>query len=395
MKRYFGLLCLTVATLTLLSSCLKGKDDDAAQAIYNDMAISAFSLGTLNHYLHTTSSTGADSIYKVALSGSSYNFVIDQVGRRIFNPDSLPIGTDVAHVVCTLTTYNNGVALLESTTNADSLIYYSSSDSIDFSVPRKVRVYAYGSNLYSTYTISVNVHKQEANELNWNQMAALTDKAQAAFDDARCSQYQAAAEAAGMRLTGHSSTELYALSSDNQLMLSKDMGQTWTADALDSSPSLLPTEDIASVTIPYSSYYENIDYVLMAGSRSATDYPQEQCAQLWYKIVDYSETGYASKWSYINVSENDKSILPRLSHLSLISYNGSILAFGKNGSTLKIYESKDKGLTWNESSNYTLPSGLDTSGDIDVVVDSDNYIWLVQPSSGQIWRGLMNSMSWQ
>jgi hypothetical protein len=111
--------------------------------------------------------------------------------------------------------------------------------------------------------------------------------------------------------------------------------------------------------------------------------------------VDYSETGYASKWSYINVPENGKNILPRLSHLSLISYNGSILAFGKNGSTLKIYESKDKGLTWNESSNYTLPSGLDTSGDIDVVVDSDNYIWLVQPSSGQIWRGLMNSMSWQ
>ena len=71
--------------IAVLTSCLKSNDDEAVY--YNDAAITSFTLGTLNRYLHTTTAAGKDSIYKTSVAASSYKFNIDQINHVIFNPD--------------------------------------------------------------------------------------------------------------------------------------------------------------------------------------------------------------------------------------------------------------------------------------------------------------------
>ena len=61
--------------------------------------VKAMTLGTLNRHLHTRSRSGADSIYTVKVTGSLYPLTIDQVNQRIFNVDSLPVGTDPTKIL--------------------------------------------------------------------------------------------------------------------------------------------------------------------------------------------------------------------------------------------------------------------------------------------------------
>ena len=56
MKRTILAFATLFSAVSMLTSCLG--DDDSNIDYYNDTAITAFSLGTLNQYLHTTSSTG-------------------------------------------------------------------------------------------------------------------------------------------------------------------------------------------------------------------------------------------------------------------------------------------------------------------------------------------------
>ena len=69
MKQYFRLTSVALALLLLCASCLKDKDDNTVT--YNDKAITSFALTTLKCYHHTTSSTGADSVYMTAVAGAN------------------------------------------------------------------------------------------------------------------------------------------------------------------------------------------------------------------------------------------------------------------------------------------------------------------------------------
>ena len=388
MKRYFRLLCMALATVMLCVSCLNDDDSNVTED-YRETAITSFYLGTLDQNLHTTSSTGTDSVYKKTIDCSSYKFHIDQLQRRIFNTDSLPVGTDVTRAVCTIATYKKGVIWLAGATE-DDMKLYSSSDSIDFSQPVKMRVYAYGSSEYSTYTVSVNVHQQEGDEFNWEQMSAMTETAQQAYLNTRTGQETSE----GGRLIGRCSTELYALTTDNWLRVSKDGGLTWDYDELGDDASLLPTDDLAYVSYPYSSY-SDMDYVLIGGSRSSASYPDDNHTFLWYKVVDHSVMENATRWSFIEVADNNYLYLPRLTGLSLFRYDGRTFAVGLNGTTLMIYETKDGGITWKESSDVSLPAQLESGSAVVAFVDADNYIWVLQTSTGQLWRGRHNRLGWK
>lgn len=166
MRKFFSPLCVLIATAFLFSACLSSDEETT----YSDTAITSFTLGTLNRYVHTTSSTGTDSVYKATLTGSYYNFYIDQNGRQIYNPDSLPIWTDNSRVVCTIGTKNAGIVVYKSFTS-DSCAYYSSTDSIDISKPREFRVYSSDGKAYRKYTIHVNVHQELPDSFIWNKIA--------------------------------------------------------------------------------------------------------------------------------------------------------------------------------------------------------------------------------
>lgn len=161
---------ILLSVALLAASCLGNNDDDYVYT--DDTAITSFSLGTLNRVFHVTDSTGKDSTYTKTLDCSGYKFYIDQATATVYNPDSLPVGTDASKALVTVGTKNSGVATLKSLTS-DSLSYISSSDSLDFSKPRTVRVYSNSGLAYRDYTVHVNVHQEVADSFSWKQTATV------------------------------------------------------------------------------------------------------------------------------------------------------------------------------------------------------------------------------
>lgn len=168
MRRIARLFVILVSAVVLTTSCLS---DDTATDItfYSDTALTSFSLGTLNRTMWTTASDGTDSSYTAEVDGSAYKFYIDQFTREIYNPDSLPVRTDVAHVICNAAAKSGGLIIIayKDSEGNDSLAYYIDSDSIDFTEPREFRVYANDGMAYRSYKVSVNVHKEDPDSINW------------------------------------------------------------------------------------------------------------------------------------------------------------------------------------------------------------------------------------
>lgn len=412
-------------------SCIGSSDSDTST--YTDGAITYFALGTMNLYSHTTTSAGVDSTYKTTFTGSSYTFHIDQKNRRIFNTDSLPIGTDVAHVLVSLTTKNNGIVLIQDEDDENTLTYYSSTDSIDFTNPRKFVVYPSDNTTdKSEYTVQINVHKELPDVFVWHQRSSSdilkslsnveaqywmgdiyitgnTSEEQKVYkleDSGELTEYFGYPKILPegiKKWIGTTEKEIYALSTSNHLMVSRDLGMTFEEDLLDEDVAMLPVQDIAFVSYPLR-YATNTEYALLVGNRSQEEYPQEQIAMVWRKVVDNDEYTPEGVWTYMDHAANNRYALPRLQNLSMVYYNDGILAIG--GSCLgqdvvsapyaQIYQSRDNGITWKNSSTYQLPTGFDSSAtSVGMLVDDDYNLWLFCGGTGQIWRGRLNKMAWK
>ncbi|MBP7357904.1 MAG: hypothetical protein KA955_00975 [Prevotella sp.] len=167
MRRNILSLLTLLSAVFIFASCLGSNDQDTTS--YGDTAITSFSLGTLARTMHTTSSKGTDSVYTTSVTGSNYLFNIDQFAGQIYNADSLPIGTKPM-ALCTINTKNAGTVVY-SNLKGDSLLYFSTSDSVNFSSPREFRVYASNGSGYRKYKITLNVHQQDSDTIVWKNMA--------------------------------------------------------------------------------------------------------------------------------------------------------------------------------------------------------------------------------
>ena len=449
-KPFKILFWLLTATL-LLSSCLKS-DDDNNSTLSSDAAITNLSLGTLNRYIHTTSSTGKDSVYKTTFDGSEYKFSIDQEHHRIFNTDSLPTYTDVKHVLCTVSALNNGVVLLKSEIS-DTLFYFSSTDSLDFSNPRELHVMSSDGSAEQIYSLQVNVHQEEGETFVWsqhsksNEIAAL-DNMKAVFlkdalyvygvqagktvgyvtkdgetwtsleeiDDAEAYQnmlvfgdaiymiadgslqktndgktWEVIKNSVDVKqLIATSYTELYALNADNKIMVSSDEGKTWVEDELDEDASWLPVQETAYVCVPLR-MTDYADYILLAGTSPAVS----SISAVWRKIVEYDLQGLVDKWVYMERVDDNLLALPQLHHLQLMAYDDGVLAFGvKDGSFSSIYQTRDNGINWKKNSKYQLPKKFEGDVNSFAAATDGNEIWLLSGGTGEVWQGHLNRLAW-
>ena len=328
MRKVF-LACWVILTATLLLPSCLGSDDNTTY--YDDVAITSFSLGTLNRYLTTTTSAGNDSIYKVTYAGSGYKVAIDQLNGRIFNCDSLPMKTDLKHVVCTLTTRNSALVTVKSMTS-DSLFTYSSTDSLDFSEPRTFRIISTDGEHYRDYTVSLSARQYEAGTLLWT---AVEDSPMPEID-------------------------IVVDSIDKQ--------------QLDADTSLLPRLSLAYVSWMAAN---NVKYAMWAGLRAETD----TAMTIWRKV---SDADHAGQWVYMTQAEDNPYYLPAMGQVELVYFGGQILALGSNG---VVYQSIDQGITWRTSSKLSLPDGF--GGAPLKAVVSDGWLWL-SDAEGHVWRGILN-----
>lgn len=446
-KRHFSLIALAAASL-LLTSCLSDDNDNTEYTYYKDTAISAFSLGTMNRYLHTTSSTGADSVYKVTYVGSKYKFTIDQIGHRIYNTDSMPNGTDLKHVIATITAVNNGLILMKSATS-DSLRYYSNTDSLDFSTPRTVRIVAQDGQRYADYTVSVNARKVPEGTMAWT--AKTTNAELAALDDIR-------ALAAGTRLyafgteggrtVGYATDitdgatwtklpatfsptatfvvkdkALYAL--DNGAVMTSADGQTWTTVATNSSLKRIVaaspahlfalTADGNGVTTGMAASADNgVTWTADGIDDDAAMLPDDgvaytcnalttndniaqvmivgRCttandirARVWTKLDDYSSSPVKTSWNYVDNAGNDKYALGDIPSLAVTTYGGYPTAVVCSADSVSpMLQSRDGGLTWQEA-DRALPAQLKaTVGKMAMTTDSEGSLWII--ADGVVWK---------
>jgi hypothetical protein len=328
MKRTFQLLCVLFSVMLLTTACL-GSDDDST-TYYDDVAVSSFSLGTLNRYLHTTSSTGADSIYLTTLKGTEFTMTIDQLNHEIYNRDSLPYGTDVKHVVCSLSTRNNAVPYFKSMVS-DTLWLYSTTDSMDFSQERLMRVFSSDGMHQRDYKVRLNVKQSSTTGLIWTE-------------------------------TENDALSPFAMS---------PQPVEWGEKEEENAAHWPVLENYGLVSCQYK-YVLNTTYTLLIGNDA------DGHVAVWHRTT--AEGSEPDRWVFMTSSDTDEKILPEGVTYSLAYYNSLMLAFSSQG---KVYQSSDWGLTWKESS-YNQPDGV--SGRVEVATDADGTLWLLCVETGKVWK---------
>ena len=446
---------MLVAGLSL-TSCLKDDDDDTIY--YEDTAITAFSVGTLNRYLHKTTSSGTDSVYVQKVGCSNYKFYIDQQQGLIYNVDSLPYGLDLTKVVCTIASKNSGVIILNKGKDGrDSLVLYSSTDSIDVSSPMEVRVANMKGTAYRSYRLTVNMHQEDGDEFRWSEtmdaqaMAALPTQPQRLlcvgdkvfgfgqeadgsvcmmplnhFVENDCVEFEpsaldnAVSNGSTLFVLEKENGKLYSWNAEdakwNQQSLAETnverlMGaSTKEIYALSKESGLLVSNDNGNTW-----QAENLDSdanLLPTANTHCTVHALRtndgmervmlvgtreggSSTVAWVKIVDLAQPG-AGTWMLVSTTEDDAWALPALNALTVIGYDDVDVAFGLTADgTQKVYESKDGGITWKGGSDYTWPTTLESqpSGKLSAAVDGNNFIWMI-PGDGSLWRGRLNKMGW-
>lgn len=376
MRRFFLRFCVLLTCVATVTSCLK--DDEVDYSSYTDVAITQFTLGTLNRYVHTTSTkTGNDTTVINTVTGSNYRMTIDHLNQCIYNVTPLPVGTDTKHVVCTIGAKNGGTVALKSATS-DTLRWHSSTDSIDLSTPRVFRVFAPDGINMRDYTVTLNVSNNAGVNFEWKLVKA--DDALAWTEGMRLEAYGDSVRLCQKdSIVGRSTTACYMLTDDGRLCCSTDDGQTWRNEVLDDDASLLPMAgETVCISWPYASA-DNTDYVLLVGKPR-----QENTSNMrvWRKIENHN--GSKGQWVYMPFDSDNNYPLPLSNNLAMACYNNMVLATG-DGKTLRI--SRDQGISWHLNSAYNFPSTL--NGDhVTMATDTQGRLWLLT-SNGQLWQGML------
>lgn len=429
----------------LFASCLKNDDEETTGIYYNDTAITSFSLGTLKVRLHTISSKGEDSVYVGSASGASYPFYIDQATAQIYNVDSLPYGTDASHVLATITAKNSGIIAIKGI-DSDNLSYYSNNDSIDFTSPRVVRVYAQNGSAYRDYTVKVNVRKTNAGDFSWSKKATVAELGQmkgmkaVAFDGHVYVFGNMSGETVGYYAsetdgnTWKKTVKVFAADAYKSLVATDDAlyvlsdgtiyesmdGNTWTEKGHDASlrqlvaagrTQVFALTQAGTITVSYDSgatwkeeslddtplllpadhisytrnalsTNDNVDRIMIAGYADGK-------ARVWTRLVAASGSELAGVWTFVDAADDARYALPVCKGMTVVPYDGNALMLGSDGDGIShVLISRDGGITWKKDSSIAEFT-VATHADFTATTDAAGHIWMIGGGSGEVWNGIL------
>lgn len=445
--------CLFIAACGI-TSCL---DSDTVEYEFSSNAsITAFSITDSIVTRYPAVVNGKDTTLSTAVIGADYPFVINQTEGLIYNPDSLPVGTDVSKVVVNISADTYGIYIVA---EQDSL--WEEKDSLNFEKPIQFKVMAENGAFGRTYTAKINVHQQDPDVLGWQKLDSNFDTdmeelkavylhptlyvfgkqdGQAFLTKAQVSdgkewaapvriETPAEADITSAMAWGN---RLYILA-DNELYTSSD-GLSWekveTTARFSQLTANVYSDNIQKITGVDTDerYMESLDgitwdtYEAMpegfpTNHLSFASYPLDTNPDIYRTVVighqEESSDTTAVAWTQLDsdnywidlMAPEDAYACPNMENMTLIRYNDALYTFGGKGRHKgefepfsRIYTSKDNGITWQTApSKMTFPEEFQTlyeeaDGQYACVVDDNHFIWLIWAQTGEVWRGRINKL---
>ena len=436
-----------------VTSCL---DSDYTEYEYSsNSSITAFSIKDSIVTYYSAVVDGVDTTLSTAIVGTDYPFVINQGEGLIYNPDSLPVGTDISKVVVGITADTQGIYIVAET---DSL--WEEKDSLDFNNPIQFKVLAENGTFGRTYTTKINVHQQDPEVLSWQKLDCNFDtdiKEQKAVyvnhtiyvfgkqdEQAVITKTQASdgkvwttpiridipgkaditsAMAWGNQLFLLADNELYtsndglswekmgttklhqltgniysdniqkimAIDENNHYTESQD-GITWKS--YEAMPEGFPTGHIFFASYPLDTNKDIYRTVVVGNHPVASD----------STTVAWTQLDSEYDWTDLVAPDNSHAC-PKLENMTMFRYNNELYLFGGNGQRngeiapfSAFYISKDNGITWQTASDkIVFPEEFQTKyeesdGNYSSVVDDNHFIWIMWSETGEVWRGRINKL---
>lgn len=447
---YFALFSLVFVAI----SC--GSSDEEEYELSPYAMLKSFSLGNIRSAYPSFTSTGEDTLVLKTVQMTAFPFTINQVTGEVYNNDSLPYATNTSKVVAKFVV--NGVASIY----VDSLDSYEqllTTDSVDFTTPRKLRIYSENAEYYKDYTVRINVHQVDPEKMVWNKYPAVEGlvPVRAVELGGKMCLYgkdgNGAATVASTVLEGVPAWEvsqvsglpadtdlstiqlfngaLYAVAGGN-VYTSAD-GAVWTLSASDTgavaivgaseedgklwiagSQGVLWSEDAATFTVN-----EALPEGFPLYGVSLASYPLNHNKKIVrYMLVGYTaedKSGEPAVWSKLSTeakwtnykNEENKYECPALEGLSVVRYDNYLYAVGGAGTVNgrevapfnSFYISKDNGIAWKISTGFyqRIPEELvGNDAPFAVAVDSRNFIWIINSGTdGGAWKGIINRLGFE
>ena len=442
-------------TACAITSCL---DSDVTEYEYSSRAsITGFSIVDSIVTYHQQNEELIDTIITSSVLGANYPFVINQNEGIIYNPDSLPVGTDVSKVVVDIVADTYGIYIVAEN---DSL--WEEGDSLDFRTPVQFKVASEMGTFGRTYTAQINVHQQDPELLSWqkveNNLSTAIQEQKAIFLNG--SIYIFAEQESQVALTkstdGKSWSPLEAINIpvkadyssviawENQLYIvaaqnlySTIDGTTWTkveteqtisqllactsnkhtskligVDSesyyiesedgknwarYDKLPSDFPKAGFQFVNYPLDTNDKISRTILMGNNEEVAD----TTTTIWMQIDTEHD------WTALSM-DVETNACPNLENAALIHYNNCIYTFGgegqKNGKLdafSTFFKSVDNGITWEAvTKNMFFPEEFknlyeEAKGNYSYIIDNEQYLWIMWSQTGEVWRGRINKLGFE
>lgn len=439
---------ILVAVLVSGVSCM----DEVKKEVTPHAAITSFVVGYYNVEFHDINDQGEDTVIYNREGGSKFPMTIDQANNLIYNVDSISYGADVRKVLTLV--YSEGLVYYHYGDNPDSIVAWSTSDSIDFTRPLIYTAVSSDGTYKRDYTVKLNVRKVFPDSLLWSQsdsvgFSALSDPCAVVLNDTL---FNFGKDTTGVlmmtsksiidgvwssptALTGigsdgwsrnviafkdtmylQSGTKIYGSSngifwtevkSDIKCLVRTEAGSNavW---AIATDSTIMKTTDMTE----WTAYGKNpegfpdstavsVDYALATNSSIMKTVLVGMACGDSLSASGWTILSTDSVWSRIDASNEEALRLPAVKETSILKYDGKLYAFGTGFDCFR--QSNDNGITWyicdkraDENSTYNrymqLPKPLNGfEGSFSYAVDRLGTIWILT-DDGQVWRGAITRL---
>ena len=437
-----------------ITSCL---DSDTVEYEFSSNAsITAFSITDSIVTYYPAVVNGRDTTLSTGVVGTDYPFVINQHEGLIYNPDSLPFGTDVSKVVVDITADTEGIFIVAET---DSL--WEETDSLNFKNPIQFKVISQAGTFGRTYTAKINVHQIDPDSMSWTRIESNfasdiegqkavyannhiyvfgEQNGQIIMTKANVSNATTWSAPVVLDIPGkidYTSVMIWGnqfyILADNQLYISSD-ASNWQKQEVSHQISQLianvhtsNNQKIIGVDVD-NHYIESADGITWNQYETMpSEFPNSHISFASYaldtnsafdKITLIGDNGVSTDtvtvaWTQLS-SENEWIDLtpeynnygcPKFENISMIHYNNKLYAFGGDAqhkgsidAFSKFYVSEDNGISWTAiKKKIMFPKDFNSlynqaEGNYSCIVDDQNFIWIMWSHSNEVWRGRINKL---